>query len=545
MTQVTNPIKWHHRPPEHAGFVRMPHRLFARYTDLQSYVNWDQSDAERIARIARIVDRSMESLVDDFYSELQKHPDASRVITGGSAQIARLMESLRNWLRESLQGHSDAGYVTRRWKIGLRHAEIGLNPAFVAAAMSRLRNGIIGVVCAEAKLPPLDLCAVVQSINKMIDLDLSIIHDAYETEYLRREKAAEHERSEAKFRMLVETAVGLVMILKEDETVVYSSPDCEELTGYRVDDVLGNRFTSLLIAESAREEVSTALAKTIKGQPIKAFDGPITHCDGRERWFVWNAQRLDDFEGTPAVIVVGQDVTEQREDQQKLLRSERLAGIGQMITGIAHESRNALQRIQSCTEMLELEVENNPEAQRLVQRLQEAQDNLLRLFDEVRNFAAPIQLHMEPCRLSSLWHEAWNQLEKSRAGRDAGLSEKYPNDHPLLALDRFRIVQVFRNLFENSLAASSDPVRVEIRCEHVQLQDRPFTQICVRDNGPGLTPLAKQSVFEPFFTTKTKGTGLGMAIARRIVEAHGGSIVVGAGQHVGAEFIITLPENHL
>ena len=63
-----------------------------------------------------------------------------------------------------------------------------------------------------------------------------------------------------------------------------------------------------------------------------------------------------------------------------------------MITGIAHESRNALQRIQSCSEMLELEIENNEEAQRLVRRLQEAQDNLLHLFDEVRGFAAPIQL---------------------------------------------------------------------------------------------------------------------------------------------------------
>src|SRR6185295_17139001 len=97
-----------------------------------------------------------------------------------------------------------------------------------------------------------------------------------------------------------------------------------------------------------------------------------------------------------AVLVVGQDFTERREAQVKLLRSERLAGIGQMITGIAHESRNALQRIQSCTEMLELEIENNNEAQRLVRRLQEAQDNLVRLFDEVRNFAAPIQLEQSP-----------------------------------------------------------------------------------------------------------------------------------------------------
>ena len=545
MTPIAHPIKWHGRTLENAGFVRMPQRLFARYTDLQSYVGWSEADADLIARTAEVVNRHMDALVNDFYSELRQHPDAWQVITGGQTQIARLMASLQNWLRESLQGRSDLAYVTRRWNIGLRHAEIGLNPAFVAAAMSRLRNGIIRVVCSEAELTPPELAAVVQSINKMIDLDLSIIHDAYETEYLRREKQAEQERAEAKFRMLVETAVGLVMIVKADETIVYSSPDCEELTGYRVNDVLGHRFTSLLVSESCHAAVSAALEKTFGGLPVKSFDGPISHRDGRERWFVWNAQRLEDFEGAPAVIIVGQDVTEQREHQQRLLRSERLAGIGQMITGIAHESRNALQRIQSCTEMLELEVENNQEAQRLVQRLQEAQDNLLQLFDEVRNYAAPIQLGVAPCRLSGLLQEAWNQLEKSRSGRNATLSCDFPADDLVLALDRFRMVQVFRNLFENSLAAGPDPVQVEIQCEHVQVQDRSFVQIRVRDNGPGLTPTARQSVFEPFFTTKTKGTGLGMAIARRIVEAHGGTIAVDARRHVGAEFLISLPENHL
>jgi signal transduction histidine kinase len=70
---------------------------------------------------------------------------------------------------------------------------------------------------------------------------------------------------------------------------------------------------------------------------------------------------------------------------------------------------------------------------------------------------------------------------------------------------------------------------------------QPGIEIRVRDNGPGLTPSARHSVFEPFFTTKTKGTGLGMAIARRIVDAHGGEISLGSEASIGAEFVITLP----
>jgi signal transduction histidine kinase len=94
---------------------------------------------------------------------------------------------------------------------------------------------------------------------------------------------------------------------------------------------------------------------------------------------------------------------------------------------------------------------------------------------------------------------------------------------------------------ENSLAACGDPAEIEIICHDAQHDGAPAVCVYVRDNGPGLTNEEKNRIFEPFFTTKSKGTGLGMAIAQRIIEAHQGNIAVGAGQHSGAEFIITLP----
>jgi signal transduction histidine kinase len=282
---------------------------------------------------------------------------------------------------------------------------------------------------------------------------------------------------------------------------------------------------------------------TFAGRPTKAFETPIL-CRGEVlRWLVWNAQRLDDFDGQPAVLAVGQDFTERRVAQEQLLRSARLAGIGQMITGLAHESRNALQRIQSCSEMLELEVASNDEAMQLVRRLQEAQDNLRRLFDEVRGYAAPIQLERTACRLESVWREAWNLLEASRRGRDAALVEVADGVETTVTIDRFRLVQLFRNLFENALAACRDPVEIRIVCRESPVAQRPALEVRIQDNGPGLTSEARQSVFEPFFTTKTKGTGLGMAIARRIVEAHGGHIAVGDQWTAGAEFVVTLPKD--
>jgi PAS domain S-box-containing protein len=515
--------------------------LFKRYVDLQAYVGWSDADAARVSALASVVEQRFEPLIDDFYNEIQRHPEAAKVFTGGQTQIDRLKQSLRAWLRDSFLCRGDADYVTRRWKIGLRHSEIGLNPAYVAAAMSRLRDGLIGIASHSHAMSPNELPQVVQSLNKLLDVELAIIQDAYQADYLSRETQAVLERSEEKFRILVEAAGCMVVILRPDKTVQYFSPYSEVLTGYKTADVTGCDFVATFVAQSLQAEVASEIQATLDGNPTKALETPIICRDGTQRWLVWNARRLDEFEGAPAVLCVGQDFTERRDAQERSLQSERLAAIGQMITGLAHESRNALQRIQSCSEMLELEVQANDEAVRLVRRLQEAQDNLLRLFDEVRGYAAPIQLERSVCRLDDVWRTAWELLEHSHRERDASLVETIDGAELTCAADRFRLAQLFRILFENSLAACRDPVVIQMSCRDVYVKGESSLEVRVHDNGPGLTPEARHNVFEPFFTTKTKGTGLGMAIARRIVDSHGGQIAVGDHVSPGAEFIVTLP----
>ena len=109
------------------------------------------------------------------------------------------------------------------------------------------------------------------------------------------------------------------------------------------------------------------------------------------------------------------------------------------------------------------------------------------------------------------------------------------------AVDLFSLERVFRNIFENSLAACRDPVQIDVECYEVEVNGQPGLRIIVQDNGPGLSPEQRQRIFEPFYTTKRQGTGLGMAIAKRIIEAHGGEIAVGDGTGKGAQIIITLP----
>lgn len=517
--------------------------LYDRYRDLQAYVGWTDEDAARIAQVAEQIRPRMHVLIDDFYDEIQRHPEAARVITGGAQQITRLKASLSDWLSELFECRSDLQYVHRRWRIGLRHAEIGLNPAYASAALARIRNGLTSMVSELQHESANAACGLVKSINKLLDIDLAIIQDAYQSEYLKRETQAEHERSEVKFRMLVEAAGCMVVILRSDCSVAYFSPYSEELTSYSIAEVSGQDFVNCFIPNWARENVARAIHETFAGQPTTAYEAPFLCRDGTQLWIVWNARRLDQFEGGPAVLAVGQDFTAWRDAQEKLLRSERLAGIGQMVTGIAHESRNALQRIQSSSEMLELQVEGNDRARTHVRRVQEAQDDLHRLLEEVRGYAAPIQLEPEFCQLDATWQQAWDSLETVRRGRDATLAANANAVDLHMPVDRFRLVQLFRNLFDNSLAACADPLRIRIDCHDTQIHQRPAVEISIEDNGPGLAPEVGASVFEPFFTTKTKGTGLGMAIARRIVEAHGGRIVVSPSTTDGAKFVVTLPRS--
>ena len=115
-------------------------KLFQRYQELQRYVGWTAEDAKRVQATADLLEPRLRALVDDFYAEIERHPDAMKVITGGQQQITRLKGTLVRWLQELLAGPYESEYVMRRWKVGWRHVEIGLDQVFTNVALSRLRN---------------------------------------------------------------------------------------------------------------------------------------------------------------------------------------------------------------------------------------------------------------------------------------------------------------------------------------------------------------------------------------------------------------------
>ena len=325
----------------------------------------------------------------------------------------------------------------------------------------------------------------------------------------RRRLAHANERSEAAFRHLVEAAECMIVILRPDHSILYFSPYSERLTGYSAAEVLGRDYPSLFLLPADRPRVADEVVRVLADRPTHGFENPVVRRDGSLRWMAWNARRLTDYDGGPSVMKVGQDITYLKQAQQRSLQAERLSAIGEMVAGLAHESRNALQRSQACLEMLALADHDRPESLDLIARVQKAQDHLHHLYENVRGYAAPIILDRRECNLHEIWREAWADLETTRRGKITDLREELAEPDTRCLADPFRMGQVFRNIMENALSAGRGPVEVTIRYETPR-RDDSMMRVSVRDNGPGLDADQRQKVFDPFFTTKSKGTGLGM-----------------------------------
>jgi PAS domain S-box-containing protein len=279
-----------------------------------------------------------------------------------------------------------------------------------------------------------------------------------------------------------------------------------------------------------------------QGAFVRNVELEIERADGSRVTLIGHAAPLFDESGkTRGAIGAFLDVTERKRAEERALRSERLAAIGETMAALVHESRNALQRSRACLEMLAEEVQDRPDALDLVHRTQRAQERLAQLYEEVRQYAAPIRLVTERHDMKSVWREAWEHLTHVHQEKNLRLVEVDGARRSDCDLDRVRMSQVLLNILDNAIQASPAGGEIRIASTTVDLDGVPALQVSIRDQGPGLAPEQRQRIFEPFFTTKTKGTGLGMAIVQRIVQAHGGQVRVGQQNGPGAEIIVALP----
>lgn len=229
---------------------------------------------------------------------------------------------------------------------------------------------------------------------------------------------------------------------------------------------------------------------------------------------------------------------ELEDKNRELARSERLSALGEMATGVAHEIRNPLGSIQLYASLLDRDLEVLPQAQKLVRKISAGVQALDRIVGGVLDFAGRHEPNLEEISLKVIVAGALETASLDADRKQVVLEMDASSLDLKVVVDRVQLEQALLNLVLNAIDAVDARGRVEISAA---ASPGEALKIEVCDDGPGVDAEVMDRIFNPFFTTKDSGTGLGLAIAHRIIESHGGRIIVHNRSEGGACFTIELP----
>ena len=355
------------------------------------------------------------------------------------------------------------------------------------------------------------------------------------------------EESEKRYRLLFEIAGDAIFILDAEGdaagNIVAANQAAVALHGYTHEELLAMNIRDL-DAPGDAAKVSDRIRRIFNGEWIKT---EIDHVkkDGTVFPIEISAGLLE-FGNHRYILALDRDVTERKQMEQALQRTEQIKCAGEMATGLAHEIKNPLAGIKLSIEVLSHSMEKNLEG--------EDKDILAKVIDEIKrieslikgllNFARPplpqfVKTDVNAVLDSVAGLVLQNQSRTPGAARSIALLKDFDGRLPEIMADPMQLRQVFMNLILNAVDAMKDGGNLGIKTRF-----DPTTRsvrVELSDTGRGIDAGVMGKLFQPFFTTKSKGTGLGLAISQRLVEDHGGKIGFEQNAAGGATFIVTLP----
>jgi two-component system sensor histidine kinase PilS (NtrC family) len=337
---------------------------------------------------------------------------------------------------------------------------------------------------------------------------------------------------------ILENMSSGVLVVDIDGRVLTMNAAAEEILELRKEDVLSHHVDTAL-GERAPDLALELVQSLASDRPRRRHEISGQSRGGAFRPMGISISPLTD--GTQrrrGVIAVFQDLTEVHEMRERVRKADRLAAVGELSAGIAHELRNPLASISGSIEMLYHELALDGENKRLMELIMRESDRLDRIISDFLEFARLRTPRRIPSKLGRCIDDVVT-LVKQNAEKSEGITIRTVFDPvlPDVWMDDEQMRQVFMNLAVNACEAMENRGTLEIGAARAGEQK---VRIAFKDSGPGIEPDGLERMFEPFFTTKDGGTGLGLAMANKIVTAHGGSIEFRNAER-GAEFTIVLP----
>jgi signal transduction histidine kinase len=517
--------------------------LMRRYLELREYVALRDEEILEVPEIWAYVQPHVKSLVDDFYDTILQFPGAVSVIRGGPSQVERLKLTLTRWLEDLFTGNYDAEFVRNRWYVGWRHVKIGLSQIWTATAMSRMRDRLLAAMADHWSGSLSEFARISSTVTRLMDLDLALIQDAYHAEAVAKHLQGERELNEA----IIGTTQSIVIEVDSDGGIRRGNTYLSRLVCGNDELAPSIKNVDVLIPLEERPKIRDLLSRNCDPIPCGPVITKLIDAGGRHRTIRWFARTIEaqmSVRTQPSELLhllVGHDVTDLSEAQRRIVQHERLAAIGQTMAGLAHESRNAFQRSQAALETLALELDDRPDAVQLLGRIQRANDHLLHLYEEVLQFAKPVRLDLKRFDLRDIAEMTCKHVAQATQCDESRFQVQGSQQLPPIVADAFAVEQILRNLIENALVVSPPNKCVQIDIHADWQGDQSALRVEVKDEGPGISEENLDRVFEPFFSTRSRGTGLGLPIARRLAEAHGGSLELKTGPS-GTTAILMLPE---
>jgi len=322
---------------------------------------------------------------------------------------------------------------------------------------------------------------------------------------------------------------GVVTVDREG-IVTTANPMARRILG----DCVGQPFDARLNAE-----IAARLGEGLLPHYFQTMQGP--------RPLGVHLAALTSQEGTNlGQVIVLDDLTEVRRLEEQVRRADRLAALGRLAGGLAHEIRNPLGIVRAAAQMLAAEAKT-PELQEYTTVIRQEVDRVEKLIQELLDYARPRHLALQPLAIGPLLEDVAARLQSYAAQRQAIITTDIAPDLPLIPGDAERLRQCLVNLILNAVQAMPRGGSVAIRCQPSapapSAGDAALAAvtIAIADQGEGIAPDDVGRIFEPFFSTKAQGAGLGLAVVQQIVQEHGGEISVSSVVGQGSTFTMRLP----
>jgi len=313
-----------------------------------------------------------------------------------------------------------------------------------------------------------------------------------------------------------------------------------------------NRFRAYLITVGlGLAAMASALLTLVV---IRNLQGGVRKIEGGLRALEQNLASQIDVQDDPEEIrrivqaihrlgaTLQKNIEHEKQIENQLRHADRLASLGRLVAGVAHEVRNPLATIRLRLQMARREANSPRLAESCAVALEEV-ERLNGMVNRLLTFARPVQLHLQSTDLRRLVEERVECFREQANSQHVRIVANFSEGHKSIAVDKGQIAQVFDNVIQNAIeamAGTGGTLSVGIASiEASQPKGRVCVEFC--DTGKGMAPAVVSHIFDPFFTTKPSGTGLGLSICHELITAHGGEIQVQSQEGRGTTVLITVP----